>query len=142
MAWEAVCTLLVSTMRFALTLALPYLLALGAIEACFAVLSRVNAKFPAYVAALPFKSVTLLLLVALTLPRLLDAASDIAAERTAQLQRLLDEHAASPPTIDSEWREPPSASTATDASAVVGARSSVQTTEQSDASDASDATTR
>jgi hypothetical protein len=77
-------------MRLALTLAFPYLLALGAIEACFAVLSRVNAKFPAYVAALPFKSVALLLLVALTLPRLLEAAGDIAAERAAEMHQWMD----------------------------------------------------
>ena len=90
-AWEPVCEWLAATMRLALTLAFPYLLALGAIEACFALLSRVNAKFPAYVAALPFKSVALLLLVALTLPRLLEAASDIAAERTAEIRRLMEE---------------------------------------------------
>lgn len=91
-AWENVCEWLVATMRWALTLAFPYLLALCAIEACFAVLSRVNAKFPAYVAALPFKSVALLLLVALTMPRLLEAASDIVAEHTAALQRTLLRH--------------------------------------------------
>jgi type III secretion protein T len=89
-AWEAVREWLAATMRLALTLAFPYLLALGAIEACFAVLSRVNAKFPAYVAALPFKSVALLLLVALTLPRLLEAASDLAVERAVQVQQLMD----------------------------------------------------
>jgi type III secretion protein T len=105
-AGEAVRTLLVSTMQFALTLALPYLLALGAIEACFAALSRVNARFPAYLAALPFKSVALLLLVALSLPRLLDAASDIAAERTAALQRWMLERTARSPVAESEARTP------------------------------------
>lgn len=96
--WLAVGSLLAATMRFALTLAAPYLLALGAIEACFAVLSRVNAKFPAYVAALPFKSVALLLLVALTLPRLLGAAADIAAERAVDTRQLMRETApAAPP---------------------------------------------
>ncbi|TAM52771.1 MAG: EscT/YscT/HrcT family type III secretion system export apparatus protein [Paraburkholderia sp.] len=86
-AWGPVCDLLVSMMRFALTLAAPYLLALGAIEASFALLSRVNAKFPAYAAALPFKSVALLLLIALTIPGLLNAAADTAAEHFADVQQ-------------------------------------------------------
>lgn len=86
-AWAPVCHLLVSTMRWALTLAAPYLLALGAIEASFALLSRVNAKFPAYVAALPFKSVALLLLLALTLPSLLNAAADTAAGHLTEVDR-------------------------------------------------------
>lgn len=90
-AWQPVREWLAATMQLALTLAFPYLLALGAIEACFAVLSRVNGRFPAYVAALPFKSIALLLLVALTLPRLLEAASDIAAQRAAEMQQLMDE---------------------------------------------------
>lgn len=92
-AWTAIGALLAATMRFALTLAFPYLLALGAIEACFALLSRINAKFPAYVAALPFKSVALLLLVALTLPRLLGAAADIAGERVVGIRQLVRETA-------------------------------------------------
>lgn len=92
-AWPAVGALLACAMRFALTLAFPYLLALGAIEACFAVLSRVNAKFPAYVAALPFKSVVLLLLVVLTLPRLLGAAADIAAAHIVDVGALTREAA-------------------------------------------------
>ncbi len=85
-AWGSVCDLLASTMRFALTLAAPYLLALGAVEASFALLSRANAKFPAYVAALPFKSVALLLLIALTIPGLLNATADTAAEHFSDVQ--------------------------------------------------------
>lgn len=96
--WPAVNALLTAAMRFALTLAFPYLLALGAIEACFALLSRVNAKFPAYVAALPFKSVALLLLVALTLPRLLGAAADIAGERAVAILQLVRETASAAPS--------------------------------------------
>jgi type III secretion protein T len=112
-AWEPVRAWLAATMRLALTLAFPYLLALGAIEACFAVLSRVNAKFPAYVAALPFKSVALLLLVALTLPRLLEAAGDIAAERAAEMHQLMDEATAWPSatgngSVDAPNQAPPS----------------------------------
>jgi type III secretion protein T len=97
-AWPAVSALLTATMRFALTLAFPYLLALGAIETCFALLSRINARFPAYVAALPFKSVALLLLVALTLPRLLGAAADIAGERVADVRQLMRETAPAAPS--------------------------------------------
>lgn len=85
--WSNVSALLVCTMQLALTLAWPYLLALGAIEVGFAVLSRVNARFPAYFAALPFKSVALLLLVALTLPHLLQAAADITADHLAGIRR-------------------------------------------------------
>lgn len=95
--WSNVIPLLVCTMRFALTLAWPYLLALGAIEACFAVLSRVNARFPAYVAALPFKSVALLLLMALTLPRLIQAAADIAAEHALGIRQSIVESTPSTP---------------------------------------------
>jgi len=90
-AWAPFGALLAATMRFALTLAAPYLLALAAIEACFAVLSRVNAKFPAYVAALPFKSVVLVMLVALTLPRLLTAAHDIVGEHGLLVRQALSE---------------------------------------------------
>lgn len=89
--WQSAGPLLVATMRFSLSLAFPYLLALGAIEACFAVLSRVNAKFPAYVAALPFKSVVLLLLVALTLPRLISAAGSLADQQAANVEQLMRE---------------------------------------------------
>lgn len=90
-AWAPFGKLLAITMQFALTLAAPYLLALGAIEACFAILSRVNAKFPAYVAALPFKSVVVIVLVALTLPRLLTAAHGIVGEHGLQVRRVLSE---------------------------------------------------
>jgi type III secretion protein T len=78
--WEAIKTLLSALLRFALTLALPYLLALGLVEACFALLSRANPRFPAYVAALPFKSIVALLLVVLTLPASLEAVHDIVVE--------------------------------------------------------------
>lgn len=88
-AWEPFGILLAAAMRFALILAAPYLLALAAIEACFALLSRVNAKFPAYVAALPFKSVVLVLLLALTLPRLLPAAGDLAGRHGQEVRRTL-----------------------------------------------------
>lgn len=88
-AQPSIGVLLASTMRFGLLLAFPYLVALALVEACFAVVSRVNAKFPAYVAALPFKSVALLLLIALTLPRLLDTASDIAAQRAGEIRDLM-----------------------------------------------------
>ena len=88
-AWPPFGALLVATMRFALTLAAPYLLALSAIEACFALLSRVNAKFPAYVAALPFKSVVLILLIAMTLPRLLSAAQDLVSESGLEVRPVL-----------------------------------------------------
>lgn len=84
--WARLGGLLTATTRFALLLAWPYLLALGAIEACFALLSRVNAKFPAYVAALPFKSVILVFLVATTLPRLLGAAADITDTHALQIR--------------------------------------------------------
>ncbi|MGN6665835.1 MAG: type III secretion system export apparatus subunit SctT [Trinickia sp.] len=93
-AWAPFGALLVAAMRFALTLAAPYLLALAAIEACFAVLSRVNAKFPAYVAALPFKSVALMLLIALTLPRLLTAASELAGLHALDARHSLEARAA------------------------------------------------
>lgn len=93
-AWTPFGTLLAATMRFALTLAAPYLLALGAIEACFALLSRVNAKFPAYVAALPFKSVVLVLLIAMTLPRLLAAAQGLVSEHGLEVRRVLSVTAA------------------------------------------------
>lgn len=85
MGWQPLGALLVAAMQFALTLAFPYLLALGAIEACFALLSRVHARFPAYVAALPFKSVALVLLIALTMPRLLDAAAEIVGQRAEEI---------------------------------------------------------
>lgn len=88
--WDSIAHLLTALMHFSLTLAFPYLLALGLIEACFAILSRASPKFPAYVAALPFKSVAVVLLVALTLPVLLSAAHDIAVTRldeTAQVMR-------------------------------------------------------
>ena len=88
-AWEPFGVLLAAAMRFALILAAPYLLALAAIEACFALLSRVNAKFPAYVAALPFKSVVLVSLLALTLPRLLPAAGDLAGRHDQAVRRTL-----------------------------------------------------
>ena len=88
-AWEPFGTLLAAAMRLALTLAAPYLIGLACIEACFALLSRVNPKFPAYVAALPFKSVVLVLLIALTLPRLLTAASDIVDQHGAEVRRTL-----------------------------------------------------
>jgi type III secretion protein T len=88
--WNAIAHLLTAMMRFSLTLAFPYLLALGLIEACFAILSRTNPKFPAYVAALPFKSVVTVLLVALTLPILLGATQEIVLARldeTAHVMR-------------------------------------------------------
>ena len=93
-AWAPFGALLVAAMRFALLLAAPYLLALAAIEACFALLSRVNAKFPAYVAALPFKSVALILLIALTLPRLLIAAGELAGEYGLEVRQSIRERAA------------------------------------------------
>ncbi|RDU96952.1 EscT/YscT/HrcT family type III secretion system export apparatus protein [Trinickia dinghuensis] len=93
--WEPFGALLAATMRFALILAAPYLLALAAIEACFAVLSRVNAKFPAYVAALPFKSVVLMCLLALTLPRLLTAAGDVVDRHAVEVRQTLREAAGS-----------------------------------------------
>lgn len=95
-AWAPFGALLVAAMHFALALAAPYLLALAAIEACFAVLSRVNAKFPAYVAALPFKSVVLMLLIAMTLPRLLTAAGDLSGQHGLEVRRALQESAAVP----------------------------------------------
>lgn len=88
-AWSPFGALLVTTMHFALTLAAPYLLALAAIETCFALLSRVNAKFPAYVAALPFKTVVLTLLIALTLPRMLIAAGDLTAQYGLDVRKSL-----------------------------------------------------
>lgn len=113
-AWAPFGTLLGATARFALTLAAPYLLALAAIEAGFALLSRVNPKFPAYVAALPFKSVLLTLLVALTLPRLLAAGGDLVAQHSAEVGRTLREAAAAdlprrPPPTDAspELAAPP-----------------------------------
>lgn len=100
-AWEPFGRLLAATTRFALTLAAPYLLALALIEASFALLSRVNPKFPAYVAALPFKSVLLTLLVALTLPRLLAAGADLVAQHSLEVGRTLrDAAAADPPRHD------------------------------------------
>ncbi|WP_162878269.1 type III secretion system export apparatus subunit SctT [Trinickia diaoshuihuensis] len=92
--WAPFGTLLAATMQFALTLAAPYLLALAAIEACFAIVSRVNAKFPAYVAALPFKSVVVILLIAMTLPRLLAAGHDLVGEHGSEVNRVLRETAA------------------------------------------------
>ena len=94
-AWSSMGALLVSTMHFSLSLAFPYLLALGAIEACFAIVSRVNAKFPAYVAALPIKSVFLLVLVALTLPRVLGAAGRLAEQHALDVQQWMRESARS-----------------------------------------------
>lgn len=96
-AWEPFGALLAATMGFALTLAAPYLLALACIEACFALLSRVSPKFPAYVAALPFKSVVVLLLFALTLPRLLTATGDIVDEHRLEVRRTLAETTTAPP---------------------------------------------
>lgn len=96
-AWEPFGSLLAATMRFALTLAAPYLLALACIEACFALLSRVSPKFPAYVAALPFKSVLVLLLFALTLPRLLAASGDIVDQHRVEVGRTLAETTTVPP---------------------------------------------
>ncbi len=101
-AWEPIGALVVSTMRFALSLAFPYLLALGAIESCFAVLSRVNSKFPAYVAALPFKSVMLLLIIAISMPRLLDAAGDIVARHAVDVRRLMQEIATAAQRVATE----------------------------------------
>ena len=91
--WAPFGKLLTATMQFALTLAAPYLLALAAIEACFAIVSRVNAKFPAYVAALPFKSVVVILLIAMTLPRLLAAGHDLVGEHGSEVSRVLHETA-------------------------------------------------
>lgn len=95
-AWALFGALLAASMQFALTLAAPYLLALGCIEACFALLSRVSPKFPAYVAALPFKSVLLMLLIALTLPRLLTATGDIVDRHSLEVRRTLEEIATLP----------------------------------------------
>lgn len=72
-AGEAIVPLLAALMRFTALLALPFMLALGLIEACFAVLSKASPRLPAYVAALPFKSIVALLVVALSLPALLEA---------------------------------------------------------------------
>lgn len=93
--WQPLGAMLVSTMQFALTLAFPYLLALTMIEACFALLSRVHARFPAYVAALPFKSVVLVLLIALTMPRWLDAAAEIAGQRADEARQWMHDAARS-----------------------------------------------
>ncbi|HTI19196.1 MAG TPA: flagellar biosynthetic protein FliR [Trinickia sp.] len=79
-AWDAIAELLTSLLRFALMFSLPYLLALGLIEACFAVLSRAAARFPAYVAALPFKSIVALWLIALSLPASIEAIHDVHVE--------------------------------------------------------------
>jgi type III secretion protein T len=87
---EATEALLAALLRFSLTLALPYLFALGLVEACFALLSRANPRFPAYLAALPFKSIVALLLVALTLPASLEAVHDIVVEHLqSTTQRVL-----------------------------------------------------
>lgn len=72
-AGEAIIPLLAALMRFTALLALPFMLALGLIEAGFAVLSKASPRLPAYVAALPFKSIVALLVVALSLPALLEA---------------------------------------------------------------------
>lgn len=71
-AWHAAAALLSPLMRYAMILALPCVLALALVEACFALLSRASPRFPAYVAALPFKSLLALMIVALTLASLLE----------------------------------------------------------------------
>ncbi len=93
-AWQTIEPMLSALLRFALMLALPYLLALGLIEASFAVLARASPRFPAYVAALPFKSVVALLLVALTLPASLQAMHDIVAGHIDSLDRAVRNAAA------------------------------------------------
>lgn len=97
-AWEPFGSLLAATTRFALTLAAPYLLALACIEACFALLSRVSPKFPAYVAALPFKSLVVIMLFALTLPRLLTATGDLVDEHSLAVGRALRDADTTRPT--------------------------------------------
>lgn len=94
--WAPFAALLAASMQFALTLGAPYLLALACIEACFALLSRVSPKFPAYVAALPFKSVVSMLLIALTLPRLLNATNDIVDQHRLDVRRTLEETTMAP----------------------------------------------
>lgn len=89
-AWGAVAPLLTAMMRLALLLALPYLLALVLTEVCFAILSRAAPRFPAYVAALPFKSVVAVLVVALSLPPLFDAVGQATFAHVEAAMQLLD----------------------------------------------------
>jgi type III secretion protein T len=81
-SWQACETLFAALSRYALLLALPYLLALWFVEAAFALLSRMSPRFPAYIAALPFKSLVTVLLLAVTLPNFIVAAHDIVMEHT------------------------------------------------------------
>ncbi|PMS37862.1 type III secretion protein T [Trinickia symbiotica] len=85
--WQTVEPLLRALVGFTATLALPYLLALGLIEGSFALLARANPRFPAYVAALPLKSVAALLLVALSLPTALQAVHDVVAGQAGAIDR-------------------------------------------------------
>jgi len=89
-AWSAAAPLLSAIMRLAIMLALPYLLALVLIEACFAVLSRAAPRFPSYIAALPFKSVVIVLVVALSLPALFDALSHATFAHAQAAMEILD----------------------------------------------------
>jgi len=89
-AWTAASPLLSAIMRLAVLLALPYLLALVLIEGCFAVLSRAAPRFPAYVAALPFKSVVIVLIVALSLPALFEALTQATLAHAQAAMALLD----------------------------------------------------
>jgi type III secretion protein T len=82
-SWQAIETLVAALSRYALLLALPYLFALAFVEAAFAVVSRISPRFPAYIAALPFKSLVTLLLVALLLPNSIIAAHGIVVEHTS-----------------------------------------------------------
>lgn len=95
-AWDAVAPLLTGMMRIALLLALPYLLALVLVEICFAVLSRAAPRFPAYVAALPFKSVVTVLVVALSLPALFDAVHQVTLAQAEAALHLIERTRAQP----------------------------------------------
>lgn len=88
--WAAIEPLLTAMMRLAVLLALPYLLALVLVEVCFAVLSRAAPRFPAYVAALPLKSVLAVLVVALSLPALFDALAQATFAHAEATMHLLD----------------------------------------------------
>ena len=96
-AWDAVGPLLTAMMRLAVALALPYLLALVFVEGCFAVLSRAAPRFPAYIAALPFKSVVAVLVVALSLSALFDAVAQSTFAHIQAVMQLLDRMRLEPP---------------------------------------------
>ncbi len=96
-AWAAIEPLLTCIARLAILFALPYLLALVLIEVCFAVLGRAAPRFPAYVAALPFKSVVIVLVIALSLPTLFDALGQATFAHVDATMQLLDRMRAPPP---------------------------------------------